>query len=215
MEFERNGNGYWFVFEGTDGCGKTTVANHIFEWLRDVGLGVLQLREPTNGSRAGRFIRTFGDQLSDAALLALFLQDRMENAFEVIVPTLNQYQEEGDLPQVVLQDRSWMSTAVYQGRALDIQNAIVQLSLAIFPLPNLVFFLDVDAETAQQRCQQKTSVALEKYDRQSYAYSYRYLMQKYEDQLPLRVIDASQPLEQVVQEVKNAIRAHMGEPSWL
>jgi dTMP kinase len=90
--------GRFIVLEGADGCGKSTQAARLVEWLRSAGKDVLHVRDP--GSTG----------LSEAVRKILLDPATGRLGVEVIRPAL-------DAGRVVICERWTLSTEVYQGVA--------------------------------------------------------------------------------------------------
>lgn len=142
------------VFEGLDGCGKSTQLRLLADRLRAAGCDPLVTREPTDGP-AGRRIREMarsGETVAPQQELAWFVEDRRRHVHEVIEPALA-------AGRVVLCDRYTWSTVAYQGaRGLD-WRALLAQSEAEFPLPDLVILLEVDPEQGLARTRARGGVA--------------------------------------------------------
>ena len=138
--------GKLIVFEGIDGCGKSTQLELAAAALRARGLEVVETREPTDGE-FGRRIRAMarsGERVSPETELGWFVEDRREHMREVVEPALA-------TGRIVLSDRSYISTVAYQGaRGLDPEQ-ILAASEAEFPRPDLVFVFEVSAEEGMAR----------------------------------------------------------------
>src|SRR5262244_2741807 len=133
------------VFEGIDGTGKTTLVQRLAGRLRAAGLDVVETREPwtsRHGMELARLLAQEERTSTRAQELALFHADRAEHVAQVVRPALAR-------GAWVVQDRTFWSTAAYQGRpraeaesagplALD---AIVEKSLTIAPKPDLTLLL--------------------------------------------------------------------------
>jgi len=122
--------------EGIDGTGKSSQARLLAETLRGEGYPVVLTREPTDGP-FGRQIRAFfakRHQLSPAAELELFMNDRRQHVSEVIAPALAS-------GKIVLTDRYYLSTAAYQGAAGRDPEEIMAVNEAFAPVPDLVLLL--------------------------------------------------------------------------
>jgi dTMP kinase len=147
--------GQFLVFEGIDGSGKTTLSRMTHVHLKDRGLPVIWLREPSD-SPWGKKIRKLADTRSGIPIeeeLSYFLRDRRWNVSHHILPALKR----GD--HIVL-DRYFYSTACYQGaRGFDLE-AILAENREFAPEPDLVFIIDVDVETGMERISRnRTSTA--------------------------------------------------------
>ncbi len=138
--------GKLIVFEGIDGCGKSTQLELAVAALRARGLEVVETREPTDGE-FGRRIRAMarsGERVSPETELGWFVEDRREHMREVVEPALA-------AGRIVLSDRSYISTVAYQGaRGLDPEQ-LLAASEAEFPRPDLVLVFEISAEEGMAR----------------------------------------------------------------
>ena len=138
--------GALIVFEGVDGCGKSTQLERAAVALRARGLDPVVTREPTDGAW-GRKIRAMarsGEAVAPETELAWFREDRREHMREVVEPALA-------AGRVVLSDRSYVSTVAYQGaRGLD-PLKILEDSEAEFVKPDLVLLFELDPQRAAER----------------------------------------------------------------
>lgn len=162
--------GKLIVFEGGEGCGKTTQLARSQQWLIASGwLGLLQskkhltqlvvTREP-GGTELGAGLRqlllghTTQEPIQDRAELLLYAADRAQHVEGLLRPLL----AEGAL---VLCDRYTDSTIAYQGygRGLDL-NLIHQLNqIATNGLQSdLTLWLDLDAAIGLDRTQQRGKI---------------------------------------------------------
>jgi dTMP kinase len=144
----------FFVVEGIDGSGKTTQADRLEDMLvRRFGSGNgVRTREP-GGWDGGDAARKF---ILDGGLSSLwgefffFMLDRCEHVERVIRPALL-------AGKIVLSDRYAPSTLAYQvfsNPAIDEKAALCAARLADvigLPVPDVVFFLDIDAGAASSR----------------------------------------------------------------
>jgi dTMP kinase len=136
------------TFEGIEGAGKTTLAQHLADWLQAQGIPVRLTREP-GGSTLGTHLRPIllHEPLDAWTELFLFLADRRQHTLQVILPA----REQGFW---VLCDRYADSTLIYQGygRGLDIAlirrlNALATNNLT----PDLTVLIDLPVEDALAR----------------------------------------------------------------
>lgn len=138
--------GYLIVFEGIDGCGKTTQANLLYHAMSERGLSVMITREPSH-SPYGQCIRTLASQgirPDPQEELALFQADRKDHVARKINPAL-------DSGRSVILDRYYFSTLAYQGaRGLDVR-AIQSDNELFAPRPDIVFLLDIPISLAVER----------------------------------------------------------------
>jgi dTMP kinase len=147
--------GLLIVLEGIDGSGKTTLARRIAEALRARGFEVLETKEPTDGP-IGRRIRELAKNgrtaVSPEEEFRLFHDDRAEHVKEIVRPALQ-------AGKIVVQDRSYFSSIVYQGdRGLD-RARLLEISEAIAPKPDVLLVVDVPAEVAVNRIRRSRPAA--------------------------------------------------------
>ncbi len=137
-------SGYFVVFEGGEGAGKSTQEAMLADALRARGLTVVQTREP-GGTPAGEAIRhvVLSPEFTGLDVRAealLFAAARGEHADKVIRPALDR----GD---VVICDRYLDSSVAYQGFARGLgPKRIRDLSLWATQelVPDLTIVLDID-----------------------------------------------------------------------
>ncbi|MDR0742213.1 MAG: dTMP kinase [Puniceicoccales bacterium] len=117
-------SGVFVTFEGIEGCGKSTQLNMLANWLRTNGKDVIVTREP-GGTDLGEKIRNLllggnkGDVFSIRAEILLFEASRAQHVDEKILPAIKS-------GKIVLCDRFFDSTVVYQGVARTIDPHTVQ-----------------------------------------------------------------------------------------
>ena len=144
--------GAFITFEGSEGCGKSTQVLRLAARLEQAGVRTLVTREP-GGTAIGEKIRDllqFAPEsfaMTPEAEVLLFEASRSQLVRETIEPALAQ-------GTVVISDRFFDSTTVYQGVARKLPPEIVETlnAFAVGPArPDLTFILDVDVETARAR----------------------------------------------------------------
>ena len=144
--------GFFITFEGSEGCGKSTQVKRLAARLEASGVPVLLTREP-GGTPIGEKIRDLlqfapeGVAMRPETEVLLFEASRSQLVREVIQPAL-------DRGCVVIADRFFDSTTVYQGAARKLDPATVE-QLNRFAVghcrPDITFILDVDVVTARAR----------------------------------------------------------------
>ncbi|MDA0848922.1 MAG: dTMP kinase [Verrucomicrobia bacterium] len=164
-------NGYFITFEGSEGCGKTTQIEALAKALEAEGKTVLITREP-GGTIIGEKIRNLlqdpshENAISDMTELLLFSASRAELIASRIQPAL-------DRGEIVICDRFYDSTYVYQGlgRAIDM-NIVEQLNqITVGSLkPDLTILLDLDAKIGIQRAKSRQSGELDRIENESLAF---------------------------------------------
>ena len=133
--------GRFIVLEGIEGCGKSTQAALLAEWLHAAGLAHLHTREP-GGTALGEEIRRLllhGDAMPATAELLLMLAARATLLEERVRPALA-------AGHTVIADRYSLSTLAYQGygRGLDLQEVRNAIRFATGGLtPDLTIVLEV------------------------------------------------------------------------
>jgi len=149
--------GKFIVFEGIDGCGKTTQINEIFKWLPTSNLisndySIVKTREP-GGSLLGSKLRDLilsnnkDNVPTNLTELLLYAADRTEHVTKTIAPAL----KNGDW---VLSDRFSGSTLAYQGYGRNIDKEIIK-KLEIIACqgqkPDITFLFDISIEESIAR----------------------------------------------------------------
>jgi dTMP kinase len=150
---ERRGQGRFIVFEGLDGCGKTTQARRAAAALRRQGRAVILCREP-GGTPVGERIRRIllDPRLPDMAVateLFLYMASRAQLVREVVRPALA-------AGTVVLADRFVLSSLVYQTVTGVVSEEAVRAAAAVAlgdlgPDLQLIFDVPVHVALARKR----------------------------------------------------------------
>lgn len=143
--------GLFITFEGLEGCGKTTQARMLFDFLIKKRIPSIYTKEP-GGTKIGDKIRKIlldqkNDGMDYKTEMLLFLASRAENVRLIILPAL----EEG---KVVISDRFYDSTTAYQGygRGIDLEIVKHLNNLVVGEaIPDLTFILDIDPHEGLRR----------------------------------------------------------------
>jgi dTMP kinase len=142
--------GFFITIEGIDGCGKSTQAAKLCEWLGEI-LGndsVLRTFEPGDwtGGALMRQLLLGETTLTPRTELLLFLADRSGHLDAKISPALAR-------GQWVVCERYTDSTLAYQswGRGIAFEEINRLLSWCRFLIPDMTIFLEIDEETAKSR----------------------------------------------------------------
>lgn len=203
------GRGFWIVFEGGDGVGKSTQIDELLNWLRADGAGradVVSTREP-GGTPLGVDLRQavmHGDHVAPRAEALLYAADRAHHVATVVRPAL----ERG---AIVVQDRYLDSSIVYQGGARGLGDMVEQISLWATEgaVPDLTVVLDMEPrsdrmERELDRVERETSDHAEHIREGFLALAAR---------APARyvVVDAAQPVADVAADVRSAVAAAMAK----
>ncbi len=138
--------GIFIVFEGIDGAGKTAQALLLKDRLEKSGYKVTFVKEPTSG-QWGRKIEEIAQNgregVSPEEELDYFIFDREEDVEKNIKPALKR-------KDVVIADRYFYSNIAYQS-SLGLDPDEIRRRNMKFPLPNLVFILDIPPKSSQVR----------------------------------------------------------------
>lgn len=141
-------------FEGNDGSGKSTAANHLHDWLTKEGYESVLFREP-GSTLLGEELRsllvkeTMG--LCEEAELFLFQAARIQLIKERIKPALA-------AGKIVILDRFYDSTWVYQGYCRGLVLVDVEFCnrlASAYIEPVATFFLDTPPARCLERIKQR------------------------------------------------------------
>ena len=144
--------GVFITFEGSEGCGKSTQIQSLAKRCQALNQPVLLTREP-GGTPIGEVIRhllKFSEEAKEMrpeTELLLFTASRAQLVRERVQPAL-------DAGNVVIADRFYDSTTVYQGVARKLDGQAVNFINAFAVggcKPDITFLLDLDPELAHQR----------------------------------------------------------------
>jgi len=143
------------VLDGPDGCGKSTHAKLLVQWLQEQGATVSRFRDPGD-TAIGEKIREIlldreHEAMSTRTELLLYMAARAQLWAEKISPALHEN-------HCVVLDRWLSSTCAYQGFAggFGMDNVIKIAADCLERVwPDLTIILDVDLKTASQRLKQQ------------------------------------------------------------
>jgi len=146
-------NEIFIVIDGIDGCGKTTQAKILKDYLENIGYKVFVASEPTK-SEYGQKIKNIlrrkeASSITEKKWLELFTLDRKNNV-QNIISELKQ-------GKIVICDRYYYSTLAYQ-----LQEEEWQKYVRHFLKPDIAFILDIPAETAVERVKEKYKITGQK-----------------------------------------------------
>ena len=190
----------YIALEGGEGGGKSTQSKRLAERLEQEGIPVRRTREP-GGTRIGDQIRTllFDPEVIPRTEVFLFQAARAQLIDTVIEPALQK-------GQVVISDRSYWSSVVYQGygRTYGAQRILDMSSFATKEItPNRVYLLDIDPQIAlgRKRAQREEN----KFEEEQLEFHNRlrtgFLEQAEKKSNCFRVLDATQPVEDLHQQI--------------
>lgn len=148
----REHNGTLIVFEGIDGCGKTSVIEEVQKLLlKDLSnRKIVIFSNIEEGSTTGTAIRTMlskpNDTVSNMRMILLYLSEL--NYVVEKDKGIMDYLKEG---YIVLCSRWFYSTYAYTKVDSVLIDNVIDSSTKTFPLPDLTVYLKVEIETAIER----------------------------------------------------------------
>ena len=142
-------------FEGIEGSGKTSHAEHMVRFLQDKSHDCVITREP-GGTRIGEKIRAIlldplSKDMDPLTELLLYTADRAQHIKEYILPLLS----EG---KIVLCDRYYDATMAYQGFARGLNIGLIEkMHTLLFDnlKPDITLLLDLPPEIGLNRAWQQ------------------------------------------------------------
>ena len=202
-------SGMFITFEGTDGSGKTSIIKAIVKELEKNGKTEYVLTREPGGNRISEAIRNvILDERTEALLYAAA---RRQHIVETINPALS-------AGKLVLCDRFVDSSIVYQGAGRSIgTDRIAEMNrFATDGLtPDLTIFLDIEPELGLERIRRNRQDEVNRLDHEKMSF-YRtvhdaYLELATRDSKRIVEVDASQPLDAVIFEVREILKKRAPE----
>lgn len=207
--------GKFIVFDGGEGCGKSTQAALLRQDLEAAGLQVLAVHDP-GATRIGELIRAIllNPDNTDIAMrceMLLYMAARAQMMHEKIVPALH-------ASNVVISDRFVSSTLAYQlggdGLTVDDIKSVAEIAIK-GRWPDVTLILDMPTKKSAQRVQPKflldfpedvqAQLTKDRIELRSFEYHEdvrrKYLDQAKRDPQRYRVINADRDIEAVHQDV--------------
>ncbi len=170
-------SGKLIVFEGVEGCGKTTQIQLCSQWLESLNISVVLTREP-GGTELGKDLRRLlleksqNKPVGEVTELLLYAADRAQHIEEELKPNLA-------IGKYILCDRYTDSTISYQGYGrglnMSIINQLNQISTGGLE-SDLTIWLDVDVEVGLSR--KRGQAALDRIEQETIAF-HRQVQQGY------------------------------------
>tara|TARA_B100001765_G_C19443779_1_gene311328 strand:+ start:76 stop:711 length:636 start_codon:yes stop_codon:yes gene_type:complete len=207
-------SGLFITIEGIECVGKSTNAKFISDLLNKKNIKTHVTREP-GGTSLGEKIRQIllfeqNDSISPLGELLLLFAAREKHINEVIKPNLEQ-------GKWVISDRFTDASFAYQGfgRGLDFDqvNQLKQIIQNDFD-PDLTFLLDAPIDVIKSRRKLNLNDRFESEDREFFErvrQGYLELASVFEDRV--KIIDATQPIEQVQSEIQSCLLDFIGKTS--
>ena len=151
----------FITFEGIEGCGKSTQARLLKEYLKQEGKKVFLTREP-GGPKISEKIREILLSVDNKEMLPqtevlLYMASRSQHTGEWIIPELGK-------GNIVISDRYYDSTFAYQGAARMIDGKLIDTirRYATFGLvPDVTFLVDLPEKIGLSRIRVEDADRLE------------------------------------------------------
>jgi dTMP kinase len=200
--------GIFVTLEGIEGTGKTSNLRFLAEYLHQHDVPLLITREP-GGTPLADDIRHFllsehKEQIEPEAELLLIFAARAQHISKVIRPALA-------AGKLVLCDRFTDTSYAYQGAGRDIPHEKISILENLVQeglKPDLTILLDAPAEVGRERIQERKKV--DRFEMESNKFFNKarraYLKMAQEAPNRFRVIDASQPITEVQQQMLEALQ---------
>ena len=203
--------GLFITFEGPDGSGKTSVIKGLIPKLTSVvKKEIMTTREP-GGSRIAEKIRELildpeHLEMDSRTEALLYAASRRQHLIEKVIPALK-------ADQVVICDRFVDSSLVYQGWARGIgmtEVATINEFATEGVVPDITFYLDMDAKEGLERIKRaRESRQYDRLDQEKLVFHEKvregYLQLVKENKKRIVLVDASQPVEKVIEECYTTI----------
>ncbi|MFW2421256.1 MAG: dTMP kinase [Porticoccaceae bacterium] len=195
--------GQFITLEGGEGVGKSTNLAVVTQWLQQRNIDFIVTREP-GGTPLAEQIRQLllsprEEQVSERAELLLMFAARAQHIATIIEPALA-------AGRWVLCDRFTDATHAYQGGGRGVSTALInQLQDLVHGelTPDLTLLLDLPVDEGMARAGQRG--ALDRFEQEELSFfnrvRQRYLELAAEQPQRFRVIDASQPLATVGEQI--------------
>jgi dTMP kinase len=207
----------FIVFEGIDGCGKSTQIKLLGEYFLKKGIDYYITREPIENG-VGAYIRKeilSGVICSSALVQAyLFAAQRAQNVIENILPNLinNKF---------VLCDRHVDSSIVYQGAVLKLGESFVQQinEAAISEVsPEITFVIDITPEESIRRITSRSGENKEIFEKiemmQTARISYIKLAKNEQKRTMYKIIDGMKTQNEIQEEIRGFIAMYYSLQTW-
>ena len=142
--------GVFISLEGIDGSGKSTQARMLVEYLTDMAVEVVSVREPGStvlAEKVRAILLQPESEICGRAELMLYEAARAQLTNEVIRPALSR-------GAIVVADRFGDSSVAYQGYGRELGADVVRMANEVATdgvLPDLTFVVDVPVEVAHLR----------------------------------------------------------------
>lgn len=197
----------YIAFEGGEGSGKGCIIKFVANTLKKKSYKVLSIIEP-GGTEVGNAIREIllnkkTLKISGMTETLLFFAARAQLIQDVVKPSLER-------DEIVLTDRCYLSSYAYQGYGRGVRlhdlDFLTNISIGNV-LPNLVILLDVEPKLGLSRKHSQNEINRLELEKIGFHERVRegYLEMSKQDPKRWKVVDASQPIEDVQNQVLSII----------
>lgn len=197
----------FIVFEGIDGCGKSTQAKLLTERLNLEGIPVYLTSEPSSRP-IGKMIRDIFAHRMEAderTIAALFVADRLDHVVN---------HEEGIRTKLeqgftVICDRYYLSSYAYQGSLVPLDWVMKANALSVeLAKPALHIFIDIPVELSMERIS-KSRAQLEPYETHENLVrvraAYLKVIELLKDEEHIVTIDGTQSVDWIAERIWKAV----------
>lgn len=205
--------GYFIVFEGGEGSGKSTILEMIYNWIKELGRECIKTREP-GGIKISEEIRKIlldpnNTEMDGRTEALLYAAARRQHLVEKVIPALKS-------GKIVLCDRFIDSSLAYQGyaRGLGIEEIFKINQFAIDGyMPNISILFDLDPKIGLKRINKNRSGKVDRLDNEKLEFhekvreGYNEIFETSKGRIVK--IDASRSIEEVFEEVKKILELHI------
>lgn len=199
--------GLFITFEGIEGCGKTTQAKLLYDYLLNRNIECVLTHEP-GGTLISEKIREIlldkkNYNMVYLTELFLYLASRSQHTFEKIIPALKN-------GKIVICDRYFDSTLAYQGEGRNIPKQKV-FEINNFAtgglIPHLTFLIDINEDVGLERLKERKGKDRIEEEEINFHKRVRgaYLTLARENKERFRIIDGSGSIEQIHKEIVNIV----------
>ena len=194
----------FIVFEGIDGCGKSTQIDILTKTLNSKGIKTVATREPQRDRAVGRVLNSIlkGNEEVDPQVTAmLFAADRIDHI--TYKNGINSMLRDGI---TVVCDRYYFSNFAYNNESIDIKQIETLNSSAMnICKPDVHIFIDTPVDIALSRLNKRNSKELyENYEKlNNVRNNYFKLFDKYKNDENIIIIDGQRPIIEISKLILN------------
>jgi len=208
--------GIFISLDGVEGCGKSTQAKLLADYMRKLSYTVVLTREP-GGTPIAEQIRGIlldpkNAKMTITTELLLYLASRAQHTSEIIIPALSD-------GKVVICERFSHATFVYQGyvRGFDLSILKQINKVATGGLePDLTLILDIDPKIGFSR---KSGTSPDRIEKEDIEFHNKvregYIKIAHEDPLRMKIINAENSIQHVHLCIKGQVEQKLKDLSYI